>query len=74
MIYLNVDGRLSDLEEFQRDEEQLRFKMATMEKQLVSQEEEHQAALHRLEIDVLMEKERLDPRLINSVKCVVEDF
>eukprot|EP00066_Takifugu_rubripes_P024977 XP_011614243.1 PREDICTED: uncharacterized protein C9orf117 homolog isoform X2 [Takifugu rubripes] len=55
-----LDGRLSDLEEFQRDKDQLRFKMATMEKQLVSQEEEHQAALHRLEIDVLMEKERLE--------------
>lgn len=53
--------RLADLEEFQRHKEQLRSKMETMEKQLVSQEEEHQAALHRLEIDVLMEKERLDP-------------
>uniref|UniRef100_H2UT99 Cilia- and flagella-associated protein 157 n=1 Tax=Takifugu rubripes TaxID=31033 RepID=H2UT99_TAKRU len=42
-----LDGRLSDLEEFQRDKDQLRFKMATTEKQLVSQEEEHQAALHR---------------------------
>lgn len=40
--------------------------MATMEKQLVSQEEEHQAALHRLEIDVLMEKERLEsPTVLN---------
>lgn len=52
--------RLADLEVFQRQKEQLMSQMKTMEKQLASQEEEHQAAIHRLEIEVLMEKERLD--------------
>ena len=51
--------RLADLEVFQRQKEQLMSEMKTLEKQLVSQEEEHQAAIHRLEIEVLMEKERL---------------
>lgn len=52
--------RLAGLEEFQRHKEQLMAKMETMEKQLVHQEEEHQATIHRLEIEVLMEKARLD--------------
>lgn len=52
--------RLADLEVFQRQKEQLMSQMKTMEKQLASQEEEYQAAIHRLEIEVLMEKERLD--------------
>lgn len=52
--------RLADLEVFQSQKEQLMSKMKAMEKQLLSEEEEHQAAIHRLEIEVLMEKERLD--------------
>lgn len=59
-LFLNQVERLADLEVFQRQKEQLMSKMKTMEKQLVSQEEEHQAAIHRLEVKVLMEKERLD--------------
>lgn len=35
-------------------------KIESMEKEFVSQEEEHQAAIHRLEIGFLMEKKRLD--------------
>lgn len=60
VVVLNQGEKLADLEEFQRHKEQLMSKMDTMEKQLLSQEEEHQAAIHRLEIEVLMEKERLD--------------
>lgn len=59
-LFPNQVERLAELEVFQRQKEQLMSKMKTMEKQLVSQEEEHQAAIHRLEIEVLMEKERLD--------------
>lgn len=63
IVVLNQVEKLADLEEFQRHKEQLMSKMDTMEKQLLSQEEEHQAAIHRLEIEVLMEKERLDLRI-----------
>lgn len=59
-LFLNQVERLADLEGFQNQKEQLMSKMKTMEKQLVSQEEEHQATIHKLEIEVLMEKERLD--------------
>lgn len=59
-LFLNQVERLADLEVFQRQKEQLMSEMKTMEKQLVSQEEEHQAAIHKLEIEVLLEKERLD--------------
>lgn len=59
-LFLHQVERLADLEVFQSQKEQLMSKMKTMEKQLLSEEEEHQAAIHRLEIEVLMEKERLD--------------
>lgn len=59
-LFLHQVERLADLEGFQKEKGQVMSKMKTMEKQLVSQEEEHHAAIHRLEMEVLMEKERLD--------------
>lgn len=52
-------ARLADLEEFQKHKEQLMSNLETMEKQQANQKEEHEAAIHSLEMEVLMEKQRL---------------
>lgn len=51
-------ARLADLEEFQKQKEQLMSNMESLEKQLSSQEEKHKATIHSLEMKALLEKKR----------------
>ncbi|XP_061880408.1 cilia- and flagella-associated protein 157-like [Entelurus aequoreus] len=52
-------ARLTAVEEFERQKEQMMSKMAALEKQLTNQEEAHAAALHAVEMKALLEKSRL---------------
>lgn len=58
LLLLQV-AKLASLEEFQKQKEQLTSNMESLEKQLVSQEEEHKAAIHSLDMKALLEKKRL---------------
>lgn len=53
--------RLADLEEFQKNKDQVMSKMESLEKQLASQKEEHKATIHSVEIKALMERKRSEP-------------
>lgn len=51
--------RLADLEEFRCQREELMSNMESLEKQLVTQKEEHKAAIHTIEMKTLLDKRRL---------------
>lgn len=65
--------RLADLEEFQKNKDQVMSKMESLEKQLASQKEEHKAAIHSVEIKALMERKRSEPvtSLSAGVACAM---
>ena len=52
-------ARLDALEDFQKHKEKLISDMATLERQLANQEEEHKDAIHSLEMKMLVEQTRL---------------
>ncbi|KAM4746601.1 cilia- and flagella-associated protein 157-like [Anableps anableps] len=51
--------QLADLEEFQRQKDELTTSVENLEKQLERQKEEHEDELHSLEMKALLEKKRL---------------
>ncbi|KAM7391135.1 hypothetical protein PAMP_021849 [Pampus punctatissimus] len=64
---MTLAARLANLEEFQQQKEQLMSNMESLEKQLSSQEEEHKAAIHSLEMKALLEKNRLEKEMESHV-------
>uniref|UniRef100_A0A1A7XF68 Cilia- and flagella-associated protein 157 n=1 Tax=Iconisemion striatum TaxID=60296 RepID=A0A1A7XF68_9TELE len=56
-------GTLADLDEFQRQKEDLMTNLDHLEKQLEHQEEEHKDQIHDLEMKVLLETKRLEEEM-----------
>ncbi|XP_029999158.1 cilia- and flagella-associated protein 157-like [Sphaeramia orbicularis] len=55
--------KLDALEEFQKQREQLVSKMESLKNQVASQEQEHKAAIHSLEMKALLERNRLEKEM-----------
>ncbi|XP_020507028.2 cilia- and flagella-associated protein 157 [Labrus bergylta] len=70
---MTLAGRLDSLTEFRKQKEQLMSTVESMEKQLTSQEEEHKADIHSLEMKVLLEKRRLEKEMESHVAAIGAD-
>ncbi|XP_074527006.1 cilia- and flagella-associated protein 157-like [Halichoeres trimaculatus] len=70
---VTLAAKLESLDEFQRMKEELKSNMASLEKQLTSQEEEHKADIHSLEIKVLLEKKKLEKEMETHVAAIAAD-
>uniref|UniRef100_A0A3Q3X8Z4 Cilia- and flagella-associated protein 157 n=1 Tax=Mola mola TaxID=94237 RepID=A0A3Q3X8Z4_MOLML len=66
-------GELDALEEFKKKKEQLILNLASLEQQLVDQEEEHKDAIHNLEMKVLMEQTRLEKEIQSQVEVMAAE-
>ncbi|XP_034026696.1 cilia- and flagella-associated protein 157 [Thalassophryne amazonica] len=62
--------KLASLAAFVEQKEQLVSSLASLEKQLVHQQEEHNAAIHSLEMKALMEKQRLKNELDSQMAAM----
>uniref|UniRef100_A0A8C2WRL3 Cilia- and flagella-associated protein 157 n=1 Tax=Cyclopterus lumpus TaxID=8103 RepID=A0A8C2WRL3_CYCLU len=66
-------ARLAGLEEFQEQKEQLTSDLESLRKQLAGQEERHEAALHNLEMNALLEKKRLEEEMEGHVATMAAE-
>ncbi|KAF7648409.1 hypothetical protein LDENG_00157520, partial [Lucifuga dentata] len=66
-------AQLADLEEFQEQKEQLMSDLESLEKQLANQKEEHKVTIHSLEMNALMEKERLKREMQSHMEAMVAE-
>ncbi|XP_041644534.1 cilia- and flagella-associated protein 157 [Cheilinus undulatus] len=66
-------SRLDSLDEFEKQREQLKSNMESLEKQLTSQEEDHKDDIHSLEMKALMEKKRLEEEMEKHVAAMAAD-
>ncbi|XP_012735252.2 cilia- and flagella-associated protein 157 [Fundulus heteroclitus] len=63
--------RLADLEELQRQKDDLMSTVENLEKQLERQREQHKDELHSLEMKVLLEKRRLEEEMESEVAAML---
>ncbi|XP_068460769.1 cilia- and flagella-associated protein 157-like isoform X2 [Clinocottus analis] len=66
-------ARLAVLEEFQEQKEQLTSDLESVRKQLCSQEVQHRAALHHLEMKALLEKKSLEEEMEGHVATMAAE-
>ncbi|XP_062273909.1 cilia- and flagella-associated protein 157 [Scomber scombrus] len=72
-VNVTLVARLANLEEFQKQKEQLITNMESLEKQLSRQEEEHKATIHSLEMKALLEKKRLETEMESHVAAMAAE-
>ncbi|KAM9858206.1 cilia- and flagella-associated protein 157 [Aulostomus maculatus] len=70
---MTLATRLAELEQFQEQKEQLMRNLESRERQLASQEEEHNAAIHTLEMKALLEKTRFEKEMESHVAAMGAD-
>ncbi|XP_033975134.1 cilia- and flagella-associated protein 157 [Trematomus bernacchii] len=69
----SLASRLSALQEFQEQREQIMSNMESLEKQLANQKEEHKATIHSLEMKALLEKKRLEKEMESHVAVMAAE-
>ncbi|XP_034064705.1 cilia- and flagella-associated protein 157 [Gymnodraco acuticeps] len=69
----SLESRLSALQEFQEQREQIMSSMESLEKQLANQKEEHKATVHSLEMKALLEKKRLEKEMESHVAVMAAE-
>ncbi|KAK5602575.1 hypothetical protein CRENBAI_008196 [Crenichthys baileyi] len=68
----NSVEKLADLEEFQRQKDDLMTNMESLEKQLERQKKERKEEIHSLEMKALLEKRRLEKEMESEVAAMSE--
>uniref|UniRef100_A0A667YZ73 Cilia- and flagella-associated protein 157 n=1 Tax=Myripristis murdjan TaxID=586833 RepID=A0A667YZ73_9TELE len=71
---MKLAGKLADLEEFREQKERLLSELASLEKQLANQKEEHSAAVLSLERNALLENDRLKKEMHSHVAAMAAEL
>ncbi|XP_028832025.1 cilia- and flagella-associated protein 157 [Denticeps clupeoides] len=71
---MSLAGKLSSLEEFRIQKEDLMAHLESLKKQLECQKQEHLAAIYNLEKKAVLDKDRLKKEMHQHVAAVAEEF